>query len=125
MPPSKWIARISTGLAAGIAIVYIDNYAFGGEVSPIIIVIMLLAATITAGVTWGRNGATSAIATWVCIPSAHFVKHIFGMPDTLHPNTYLSILYLAVFTLAVAISGTVGGVLIRTRLHDPDPIARE
>ena len=34
------------------------------------------------------------------------------MPDTLHPNTYLSVLYLAIFTLAVAIIGFGFGLLV-------------
>jgi hypothetical protein len=42
------------------------------------------------------------------------VKHVIGLPDTLHPNTYTSILYLAAFTLAVATVGTGCGVLIRS-----------
>ena len=39
-------------------------------------------------------------------------KHALGLPDTLHPNTYLSILYLAAFTLVVAIIGTGCGLLV-------------
>jgi hypothetical protein len=42
---------------------------------------------------------------------AHVVKHVLGLPDTLHPNTYVSILYLAAFTLVVATVGTGCGVL--------------
>jgi len=44
---------------------------------------------------------------------AHLVKHVLGLPDTLHPNTYTSILYLAAFTLVVATVGTGSGVLLR------------
>ncbi|MCK7498355.1 MAG: hypothetical protein MZW92_52780 [Comamonadaceae bacterium] len=35
---------------------------------------------------------------------AHVAKQVLGLPDTLHPATYLSILYLALFTLVVAAS---------------------
>ncbi len=41
------------------------------------------------------------------------VKHVLDLPDTLHPNTYASILYLAAFTLVVATVGTGCGVLVR------------
>ena len=110
---SKLPVRLGIGFAAGAAIVYVDNWAFVGEVSPILIVAMLLAATATAGAIWGRRGWVASFAAWVCVPLAHLVKHVLGLPDTLHPNTYASILMLAAFTLAVASIGTGCGVLFR------------
>jgi hypothetical protein len=110
---AKWPTHLGVGLVAGAAIVYVDNCAFEGEASPIIIVAMLLAATAMARAVWGRGGWMTAAVTWVCIPLAHVVKHVAGLPDTLHPNTYTSILYLAAFTLVVAIVGTGCGVLVR------------
>ncbi len=110
---SKWLVRLSVGLTCGVAIVFVDNFAFEGEVSPIVIVAMLLAVTITAGAVWGRRGWVVSAAAWVCVPLAHVVKQVLGMPDTLHPNTYTSILYLAIFTLIVATVGTSCGVLLR------------
>lgn len=92
-------------------IAYVDNYAFGGEASPIVIVTMLLMATTTAGVIWRQRGWIAAAATLVCVPLAHVIKHIFGLPDTLHPNTYTSILLLATFSLVVATAGIRCGVL--------------
>jgi len=110
---SKWPTHLGVGLVAGAAIVYVDNCAFEGEVSPIIIVALLLAATAMAGAMWGRSGWIAAAVTWACVPLAHVVKHILELPDTLHPNTYTSILYLAAFTLVVATGGTGCGVLVR------------
>lgn len=104
--------RVAAGLVAGAAIVYVDNFTFEGEVSPVVIVVMLLTATATAGAVWGRRAWVAAAATWACVPSAHLVKHVLGLPDTLHPNTYVSMLYLAVFTLVVATVGTGLGVLV-------------
>ena len=52
---SKWPTRLGAGLVAGAGIVYLDNCAFEGEVSPIIIVALLLAATAMAGAMWGRS----------------------------------------------------------------------
>jgi hypothetical protein len=101
------------GLVAGAAIVYVDNWALEGEVSPIVIVALLLAATAMAGAMWGRIGWIAAAVTWACVPLAHVVKHVVGLPDTLQPNTYISILYLAAFTLVVATVGTACGVLSR------------
>ena len=53
---SNWTARLGVGLGAGAAIVYVDNWTFGGEVSPIVIVALMLAATSMAGAIWGRSG---------------------------------------------------------------------
>ena len=98
---------------------YVDNCAFQGEVSPIIIVALLLAATAMAGAMWGRSGSIAAAVTWACVPLAHVVKHVLELPDTLHPNTYTSIFYLAAFTLVVATVGTGCGVLVRRLATGP------
>jgi hypothetical protein len=110
---SKWPTQLGVGLLAGAAIVCVDNVLFQGEVSPIVIVAMLLAATAVAGAIWGRNGWIAAAVSWGCVPLAHVAKHLLGLPDTLHPNTYTSILFLAVFTLAVATLGMGCGLLVR------------
>ncbi len=109
----RWPALAGVGFAAGAAIAAVDNFAFGGEVSPIVIVAMLLAATATAGLIWDRRGWIAAAAAWICVPLAHLIKHALGLPDTMQPNTYTSILMLAAFTLAVATIGTGCGVLLR------------
>ena len=108
----KWPMRLCVGLAAGIAVAWVDNFAFEGEVSPIVIVVMLLAATATIAAVWGRRGWATAAAAWLCVPLAHLIKHVLGLPDTLHPNTYTSILMLAAFTFVVAAFGTGAGMLI-------------
>jgi hypothetical protein len=113
---AKWPARLGLGLLAGAAIVFLDNVAFGGEVSPIVVVALLFVASATAGAIWGRRGWVAAAAGWVAVPAAHLVKHILGWHDTLHPNTYTSILYLALFTLAIAVVGMGCGTLVRRLL---------
>ena len=102
---SKWPVQTGVGLVAGAAIVYVDNWAFEGEVSPIIIIALLVLATAGAGAMWGVSAWRATAVTWACIPLAHVVKHVLGLPDTLHPNTYTSILLLAAFTFAVALFG--------------------
>ena len=108
-----WRVRLGVGLAAGAATATVDNVAFGGEVSPIVVVALLLAITATAGAVWGRRGWIPAAVAWSCVPLAHLVKHVLGLPDTLHPNTYASIGTLAAFSLAVAAAGTGGGLWVR------------
>jgi hypothetical protein len=105
--------RPVVGFVAGALIAYVDNFAFEGEVSPIVIVAMLLVATGIAGVLWGRQAWVASSAIWACIPLVHLMKHFLRLPDTLQPNTYASIVALAVFTLVVSSVGTGGGVLLR------------
>lgn len=109
--PFGWLTRCGLGLAIGGALVYIDNFASHGEASPIIIVAMLFAATAATGAALGRRAWVVAIVSWACISGAHVIKHLWHLPDTLHPNTYASIAYLAAFTLVVAAVGTACGVL--------------
>ena len=110
-----WLKRLAIGLGTGLAIAAVDSFAFGGEVSPIVIVILLVATTAAFGGIWGRGGWTAAVATWLCVPLAHVVKHVLGLPDTLHPNTYTSILMLAAFTLVVTTIGSGTGILLHKR----------
>ena len=109
---SNWQMRLLVGLIAGAVIVFIDNFAFQGEVSPIVIVIMLIVSTITVGAIWKWHAWIAVVTLWICVPMAHVVKHLLGLPDTLHPNTYTSILMLAVFTFVVSAIGFLFGTLI-------------
>ncbi len=104
--------RIVVGSAVGLVIAGVDNFAFNGEVSPIVIVAMLFAGTATAGVVWGRHAWLAAGGMWLWTPLAHLVKHVLNLPDTMHPNTYVSIMLLAAFTLVIASIGTGCGILV-------------
>ncbi len=110
----KWPLPAGIGLAAGVLIAAVDNFSLNGEVSPIVIVAMLFVTTAIAGVICGRRGWVVSGAGWVCVPLAHLIKHILDLPDTLHPNTYTSILMLAAFTFGVAAIGTACGVVLRS-----------
>ena len=104
---------LTVGFIAGMIISSIDNLAFAGEVSPFAIVALMFAATFAPGAIWGWRGALTAATAWMCIPFAHLVKRLFGLPDTLHPNTYASILMLACFLFVIATFGLGLGVLSR------------
>jgi len=110
---SQTMLFAATGLGAGLLIAAIDNFAFKGEVSPLVIVAMLIVVAGAAGVIWGWHGWIVAVFAWVCVPLAHLVKHVLGLPDTLNPNTYISILMLALFTFVVSTIGLAGGVFLR------------
>ncbi|MEO8034863.1 MAG: hypothetical protein ABI837_10570 [Acidobacteriota bacterium] len=105
-------------MGAGAAIAAVDNFAFDGEVSPILVVLLLVAATAAVGALWGSRAWIAAAAAWVWLPAAHVIKRIFHLPDTLHPNTNASLVMLASFTLAVTALGFGCGVLLHRRPAD-------
>jgi len=105
--------RFSIGLATGLAIAAVDNFASGGEVSPIVVVALLLITTFAAGALWSSGAWVASAGVWFCLPASHVVKHVLGFPDTLHPASYRSIIFLAAFTAAVAAAGTGCGLATR------------
>lgn len=109
---SGWQMRFLVGFIIGAIIVFIDNFAFQGEVSPIVIVILLFVSTITVGTIWKWQAWIAAATVWISVPMAHIIKHLLGLPDTLHPNTYTSILMLAAFTFVISAIGFLFGTLI-------------
>lgn len=104
--------RVTIAAVAGVIIASVDNFAFGGEVSPVLIVGMLLAATGVAGYLWGASGAAAVAIIWVFVPAAHLVNLALGLPDSLHPHTYGSAMKLAAFTAIVAVFGAACGAAI-------------
>lgn len=97
---------------SGLAISALDTFAIHGEISPILIVLLLLLVTVSLGITSGRRRWIAAGLVWFCLPAAHLIKHLLNLPDSLHPNTYPSILMLAAFSLAVCLGGTAIGAAI-------------
>jgi hypothetical protein len=105
--------RAFVGLLLGAALVYLDNFAFDGETSPVVIVGCLLVMTACVTALWGTRAWIAGLVVWMPLPSAHLVKHGLGLPDTIQPNTYTSIAYLAAFTLVIAVVGGGFGLLVR------------
>jgi hypothetical protein len=105
--------RLFLGFLAGLSVAAVDNFASRGEVSSIVIVAMLVFVTFAAGAAWGSRAWVPSAVAWSCVPLSHVVKHAFHLADTLQPNTYRSILLLAVFTGAIAAVGTGLGIALR------------
>jgi hypothetical protein len=111
-PSSSLQIRILVGLLIGAIIAYVDNYAFHGEVNPIVIVLLLLLTTFMVGIIWKRHALITVVVLWAWLPMAHVLKHLLGVPDTLNPNTYASIFMLAIFTFVVSAIGFLCGLFI-------------
>ena len=111
MGPVSGAWRFWLGLGAGVSIAGVDYFAFEGEVSPIVIVVMLFGVAAAATGAWGRRGLGAAATAWACVPLTHIGAHALGMPDTLQPNTYTAIFQLAALTLLVAGVGAACGAL--------------
>ena len=109
---AKLPGLMAYGLVMGAFIAFIDNVAFQGEVSPIVIVALLFVTAAAAGFVWGWPGWNAAATAWICVPLTHLVKHMLGLPDSIHPNTYNSIFLLALFTLLITAIGLTVGALI-------------
>jgi hypothetical protein len=108
--------RLDFGIACGVAIALVDGVASGGEVSPVVVVALLLAASAAIGALWGFSGWPAAVVVWAAVPAPHAVKLSIGLTDTLHPNTWASIAQLAGFTAVVVAIGGGGGALLRAGL---------
>lgn len=106
---------IMAGSLAGLATAYVDNVAFQGEVSPVVVVAMIFITTAVAGFFWRNHGGIAALIIWICVPGVHVMKRLLGMRDTLYPHTWLSVFKLALFSLLVAIAGFGAGLLLRSQ----------
>jgi hypothetical protein len=111
--PSGVPIRVGIGVIVGAGIAAVDNFAFGGEVSPIVIVGMLLVFAAAVGMIWGGRAAVAAAMAWVWVPMAHVLKHLMRLPDTIHPNNYASLLKLGAFTFVVTAIGLGFGLGFR------------
>lgn len=99
--------------AAGASIAAVDSFASGGEVSPIVVVVLLFTAGMVVAALGGRRPWLVTLLVWMWLPMAHVAKHALGLPDTIQPNTPASIALLGAFSLAVTVVGTGCGVLVR------------
>jgi hypothetical protein len=109
----SWQRQIVIGIIVGLTISIIDNYAFEGEVNPIVIILLLLAVSGFSGLLFGWPGWFTVFVMWLFVPAAHIIKYIFGLTDTIYPDTLNSIFKLAIFTFTVTAAGFASGVLLR------------
>ncbi len=98
---SQKVIPLAIALAGGLLISAVDNFAAGGEISPLMILPLLVVGAALLGGVWGFRAAPALVCFWFPLPAAHAVKRILGLRDTLHPNTYASIAMLAIFSFGL------------------------
>jgi len=78
---------------------------------------------------WSRSGTlgfvrplrpllwAALIGPWLSL--TNLVLHVLGLPGSIHPDTYTTILILLPLSLAVCSLGAYGGALVRRALRPP------
>jgi hypothetical protein len=110
----KYVAAVIIGLI----ISAVDNYAFGGEITPMVVILLLLLSTSGMSVIVNAKAYLISIIIWFFLPAVHLIKHIFGLSDTIEPNTYQSILLLALVTFLICQIGFLVGRGIRKAINN-------
>jgi hypothetical protein len=107
------IIKYISAIVIGLFISALDNCAFGGEISPVIVIMLLF--LFCAGMAFIVNtyAYLISIIIWIFLPLVHFINHLLGFTDSIQPNTYQSIFLLALVTFAVSQIGFVVGRIIR------------
>lgn len=120
MSPGR-AGAVRVGLVAGLAIGAVDLYAAGGHVPPVVIVALHLVACGAIGGLWGWAAWPAAIAVAAPLPAVHAIRHALGWPDTISPNTWDSIVMMALFALAVCGAGLAAGAVLRAAIIADEP----
>ena len=111
MTETSFSRRILVGCSIGAGAALVDNFWLKGEVSPIVIVLIMFSGSFALGLKWGARAWIALLAMWILVPGAHLFKYLFRYPDTLHPNSLRSIGLLAIFTLIISVLGVFLGAL--------------
>jgi hypothetical protein len=97
----------------GLAIVGVDLFADGGEISPAVVLALLLTAGAIVGAIHKRFSLLLAVLTAVSLPVVHLALHISGRKTTLQPDTVASILMVGLVAGCAATIGVLIGAAAR------------
>lgn len=82
--------------------------------------IVIIALWILAGGVLGAMGPFKpwrwALVVALGVPTVHLIRHVLGLPDNMHPNTYLSILLISGIALCATLAGAYSGAFVRSNL---------
>jgi hypothetical protein len=122
----KFDSRISQAIAiviasiSGLFIAAIDRAALFGDDSAQFTVFLWLVFSGLLGFARPHRPWLWAVLIGPGLPLTSLVLHVLGLPGSVHPDTYTTILLLLPISLAVCSFGAYGGALVRRALLPPD-----
>ena len=102
-----------TAIVLGLIIVCVDLFADRGEISPAVVLALLLSAGAIVGAIHKRFSVLLAVLTAVSLPGIHLALHLAGRKTTLQPDTVTSILMVGVVAVCAATIGVLIGAAAR------------
>ncbi len=97
----------------GLCIVLVDLFADGGEISPAVVLLLLLIAGAIVGAIHSRLSLWLALLISISLPAVRLILHLLGYKTTLQPDTVASILMVGAVALCVASIGVLIGAVAR------------
>jgi len=97
----------------GFGIVFVDLFADGGEISPAVVLSLLLVAGAIIGVIHSRFSFWLALLISISLPAVHLILHLRGYKTKLQPDTVASILLVGMVALCTACIGVLIGASAR------------
>ena len=112
MPKRAYLAYLAA-IILGLAIACGDLFADRGEISPAVVLFLLLIAGAIVGAIHGRFSLVLAVLTAISLPGIHLALHLAGRKTTLQPDTVTSILMVGVVAVCAATIGVLIGAAAR------------
>lgn len=102
-----------TAIILGLVVVCVDLFADRGEISPAVVLVLILIAGAIVGAIHGRFSLVLAVLTAVSLPAIHLALHLAGRKTTLQPDTVTSILMVGLVAVCAATIGVLIGAAAR------------
>ncbi len=118
---SSQAAAMAIAAVLGLLIAALDRASLFGDDSAQFTALLWLLSSGLLGFALPRRPWlwASLIGPWLSLTNS--VLHVLGLPGSVHPDTYLTILILLPLSLAVCLLGAYVGALARRALQPPSP----
>jgi hypothetical protein len=106
------VAAYAMAVAHGLLVAAFDVAApFGDDTEKCTVLLWLLSCG-SLGLLRPRRPWRWALLVGPWVPAVHAARHALGLPDSLNPNTYVTVLILLPVSLAVCLAGAYAGSLV-------------
>jgi hypothetical protein len=111
------VTAYSLSIILGLFVAWFDVRApFGDDTSKGTVLLWLVFGG-SLGFLWPRQSWRWAASLGPWVPAIHLLRHVWGLPDSINPNNYATILLLVPVSLAVCLIGSFGGSLLRNQFR--------